>query len=129
MIKRAKRVENNVEPVTLKTLAECVGLAAGTISSILNHTPQSLAIPRTTRDRVFAAARKLHYQPNPFARALRTRQMPGASGKATPAAGSRVLVFEGAEQFLRAVAAMRQAGLSVPGDVAVAGADDVSAMS
>jgi DNA-binding LacI/PurR family transcriptional regulator len=127
MIKRAQPVENNVEPVTLKTLAECVGLAAGTVSSILNQTPQSLAIPRTTRDRVFAAARKLRYQPNPFARALRTRQMP--DGKATPAAGSRVLVFEGAEQFLRAVDAMRQAGLSVPGDVVVAGADDVSAMS
>jgi DNA-binding LacI/PurR family transcriptional regulator len=127
MIKREKRVENNRKPVTLKALAECVGLAAGTISSILNRAPQSRAIPQQTRDRVFAAALKMNYRPNPFARALRRRQMPG--GNAKPAAGSRVLVFEGTEQFLRAVDAMRQAGLNVPGDVAVAGADDVSAMS
>jgi DNA-binding LacI/PurR family transcriptional regulator len=129
MTKRAKHLETNVKPVTLKAVAEHVGLAAGTISSILNRAPQSRAIPQQTRDRVFAAALRMNYRPNPFARALRTKQMPDASGKARPAAGSRVLVFEGTEHFLRAVDAIRLAGLRVPGDVAVVGVDDIPAIS
>jgi DNA-binding LacI/PurR family transcriptional regulator len=36
-------------------------------------------------------------------------------------------VFEGGEHFLRAVNAIRQAGLRVPGDVAVVSAADISA--
>jgi DNA-binding LacI/PurR family transcriptional regulator len=108
-------------PATLKSVAECVGLAVGTISAILNETPQSLAIPEQTRTRVFAAARKLRYQPNPFARALRSRRV---GGQPAQASGSRVLVFKGPEQFMRAVDAMRQAGMNVPGDVAVVAAED-----
>lgn len=128
MIQDARKVEMNTEPVTLKGVAEYVGLAAGTVSSILNETPQSLAIPQPTKDRVFAAARKLRYRPNPFARALRTKKVP-TSGQPKPATGSRVLVFKGPEQFLRAVDAIRLAGLSVPGDVTIVGADDFSAAS
>jgi DNA-binding LacI/PurR family transcriptional regulator len=128
MIKRTTDRENNAERVTLKDVAEYVGLAAGTTSSILNGAPQSTAIPQRTKDRVFAAARKLRYQPNPFARALRAKRT-AASGQPAPAAGSRALVFDGSEHFLRAVNAIRQAGLSVPGDVAVFSADDISALS
>src|SRR5271163_3844954 len=91
---------------------------------MLNRAPQSLSLPQHTKDRVFAAAEKLRYQPNPFARALRTRQISAVSGTLTPGMGSRALVFEGAEHFRRAVDALRQAGLRVPGDVAVIGADD-----
>ena len=98
--------------VTLKAVAEYVGLATGTVSLVLNHQPDS--IPQQTKDRVFAAARKLNYQPNPFAR-----------GGPMLATGSRALVFEGAEQFVLAVNAIRQAGLRVPGDVSVVGGDDL----
>jgi DNA-binding LacI/PurR family transcriptional regulator len=129
MVKRTRYRDNNAEPVTLKAVAEYVGLAAGTTSSILNGAPQSLAIPQRTKDRVFAAARKLRYQPNPFARALRAKRIPSLSSQPGSAAGSRALVFDGAEQFLRAVDAIRQAGLSVPGDVAVFSMDDISAIS
>ena len=113
--------EKNAEPATLKSVAEYVGLAVGTISAILNETPQSLAIPQHTRARVFAAARKLRYQPNPFARALRTKR---TGVTPAPASGTRVLVFKGPEQFRRALDALREAGLNVPGDAAVVSGED-----
>jgi DNA-binding LacI/PurR family transcriptional regulator len=123
MIKHTSNSAKNLTTVTLKAVAEYVGLATGTVSLVLNHAPPS--IPQGTRDRVFAAARKLNYQPNPFARALRTRQIPGVSGKPRLATGSRALVFVGAEHFVLAVNALRQAGLRVPGDVSVVGGEDL----
>src|SRR6266852_8686520 len=127
MIKHTKNAAKKPETVTLKVVAEYVGLTAGTVSLVLNNAPQSSAIPQQTKDRVFAAARKLNYQPNLFARALRTRQIPAVTGTHGLASGSRALVFEGREHFLRAVNAIRQAGLRVPGDVAVVGGADISA--
>lgn len=119
-----KLSQGKQKPVTLKTVAERVGLATGTVSLVLNHAPQALTIPQQTRDRVFAAARELNYKPNPFARALRTRQTPlSAQGAQEFGGGQRALVFVGAEDFMRAVNALRQAGLRVPGDVSVVGAD------
>lgn len=123
MIKNTNDLDQQ-EPVTLKEVAQHVGLTAGTISAILNRAPQSRSIPQQTKDRVFAAARFLNYRPNPFARALRQRGLP-ASGSTAIGKGSRVLVFDGAEDFRRAVLALRQAGLSVPGELQ--GADDVPA--
>src|SRR5260370_39521882 len=92
-----KKIEKNGKPVTLKADAEYVGLAAGTVSSILNQAPQSRASPQQTRDRVLAAARKLRYQPNPYARALRTKRVFSASRHSKPVTCPRTLVFEGAE--------------------------------
>ena len=124
MISRRKNQTKKQGAITLKMVAEHVGLAAGTVSLVLNHTPQSMTIPQHTRDRVFAAARELNYRPNPFARALRTKQTPITGDSAQEfGSGSRALVFVGAEDFLRAVHAIRQAGLRVPGDVSVVGAD------
>lgn len=125
--KHTKNTAKKPETVTLKVVAEYVGLTAGTVSLVLNNAPQSISIPQQTKDRVFAAARKLNYQPNLFARALRTRQIPAASSTHGIASGSRALVFDGGEHFLRAVNAIRQAGLRVPGDVAVVSVDDISA--
>jgi DNA-binding LacI/PurR family transcriptional regulator len=121
---KEKKQAKQPETITLKMVAEHVGLAAGTVSLVLNHTPQSMTIPQHTRDRVFAAAREMNYRPNPFARALRTKQTPlAADDSPEMGSGSRALVFVGAEDFLRAVHAIRQAGLRVPGDVSVVGAD------
>ena len=127
MIKHTKNDTKKPVKVTLKALGERVGLAAGTVSLILNRAPQASSLPQRTKDRVFAAARELNYQPNLFARALRTRQIPAVSGAHGLDTGSRALVFEGREHFLRAVNAIRQAGLRVPGDVAVVSAADISA--
>jgi len=126
MTKRIRHAAKPPERVTLKVVAKCVGLAMGTVSVILNHAPQAAAIPHQTRERVFAAARRLNYQPNPFARALRTRHLSAAASTPRVAGASRALVFEGPEQFQLALHAIRQAGLRVPGDVAVVGADDTA---
>lgn len=128
MIKRTRHVAKKSEAVTLKVVAQRVGLAMGTVSVILNRAPQAKAIPQQTRDRVFAAALRMNYHPNPFARALRTKHISAAGIERSGGSGSRALVFEGADDFLRAVNAIRQAGLRVPGDVAVIGAD-VAAVS
>ena len=127
MIKQTRNTAKKLETVTLKVVAEYLGLTPGTVSLVLNNAPQSISIPQQTKDRVFAAARKLNYQPNLFARALRTRQIPAVSSAHGLASGSRALVFEGGEHFLRAVNAIRQAGLRVPGDVAVVSVDGISA--
>jgi LacI family transcriptional regulator len=128
-IKHKRTTAKNPETVTLKVVADYVGLTAGTVSLVLNNAPQSISIPQQTKDRVFAAARKLNYQPNLFARALRTTQIPAVSGTHGLASGSRALVFEGGEHFLLAVNAIRQAGLRVPGDVSVVRVADISAVA
>ena len=60
--------------VTLRTVAERVGLAPCSVSAVLNNTPASWSIPQRTRDRVFRAAAQLNYRPNLSARSLRTKR-------------------------------------------------------
>lgn len=60
--------------VTLKAVAEHVGLSTGTVSAVLNDAPSARHIPQATRERIVAAARKLNYRPNFFARSLRKRR-------------------------------------------------------
>jgi DNA-binding LacI/PurR family transcriptional regulator len=60
--------------VSLRTVAERVGLAPCSVSAILNNTPASGAIPQRTKERVFRAVAELNYRPNLWARSLRTRR-------------------------------------------------------
>lgn len=60
--------------ITLKVLAERVGLAPCSVSAILNNSEASQAIPQHTKERVYRAASELNYRPNHWARSLRTRQ-------------------------------------------------------
>ncbi len=60
--------------VTLKTVADRVGLAVGTVSAALNNSPAAKVIPAHTRQRILDAARELNYKPNYFARSLRLRR-------------------------------------------------------
>jgi len=60
--------------VSLRTVAERVGLAACSVSAVLNNTPASMAIPQRTKDRIFRAAAELNYRPNLWARSLRTKR-------------------------------------------------------
>lgn len=62
------------KPVTLKTIADQVGLAPCSISAVLNNSPAAQGIPQHTKDRVLRAAVHLKYQPNFAARSLRTRR-------------------------------------------------------
>ncbi len=61
------------EPVSLKQLAEHLGLNPATVSVVLNNVP-GRSIPPSTRERIKAAAEKLGYQPNLLARSLRNRK-------------------------------------------------------
>jgi DNA-binding LacI/PurR family transcriptional regulator len=60
--------------VTLREVAANLGLAAGTVSAVLNNAPSSRVIPEPTRKRIRAAAQKLNYRPNFLARSLRKRR-------------------------------------------------------
>lgn len=114
--------------VTLKMVADHLGLTPGTISAVLNDTHAARRIPQSTKDRVLAAVREFNYQPNPLARALRTGQsfVPDSEAHANATAhGALVIVAE--HQFLRAISAIQQAGLRVPDDFSVVGFDDLAA--
>ena len=113
----AKRVQTRV---TLRTIADHVGLTPGTISAVLNNTRAADRIPQHTRDRVIATARDLNYSPNPLARALRTGRsvtQNHVDGQVNITRGA--LVIMGSDQFERALTAIQQAGLRVPDDVSV----------
>ena len=56
--------------ITLRELAEQLGLSRTTISMILNDVPEATRFPEKTRQRVVESARKLGYRPNYFARSL-----------------------------------------------------------
>ncbi len=56
--------------ITLKKLAEHLGLSRTTISLILNDVPEAARFPEDTRKRVVESAKKLGYRPNYFARSL-----------------------------------------------------------
>ena len=70
----AERAGGRPPRVTLKVLAQHVGLAAGTVSAVLNNTPASSSVPQRTRDRIWAAAKELDYRPDFFARSLRGKR-------------------------------------------------------
>jgi DNA-binding LacI/PurR family transcriptional regulator len=117
---RKVRKSDGKRPVTLKIVADYVGLAAGTVSAVLNDTAAARAIPQRTKDRVLQAAAKLNYHPNPVARALRVNRTPSAKARDANR-GPGTLMFVGAEYYLRAIQAIRGAGLRVPGDVSIVG--------
>src|SRR3954468_23531231 len=60
--------------VTLKTIAEHLGLTPGTVSAALNNSAAARSIPEHTKRRILAAAQELNYRPNFFARSLRLRR-------------------------------------------------------
>jgi DNA-binding LacI/PurR family transcriptional regulator len=113
--------------VTLKIVADHIGLTPGTISAVLNDSDAARRIPQPTKDRILAAVRELDYQPNPLARALRTGQsiVPAEARENATAHGALVIVGE--HQFLRAISAIQEAGLRVPDDFSVVGFEDLAA--
>ena len=62
------------KPVSLKELAERLGLSPATLSLVINRSPVADSIPQETKDRILAAARKYKYRPNFFARSLRAQR-------------------------------------------------------
>lgn len=68
-----KRVGRD-QPISLKKLADHLGLSPATVSLVINRSAVADSIPQDTKDRIFAAARKFNYRPNFFARSLRTQR-------------------------------------------------------
>src|SRR5215813_150521 len=64
----------NQRKVTLKTIAEYLGLTPGTVSAALNNSAASRSIPQHTKNRIIEAAKALNYRPNFFARTLRLQR-------------------------------------------------------
>ena len=117
----------NEGSVTLRTVADYLGLTPGTISAVLNNTRAAQRIPQTTKDRIHAAARELKYQPNPLARALRAGK-PRVRAAAHDFGGTRgALVIMDADHFVLAMNALQQAGLRVPDDISVVEFDQAPA--
>ncbi len=60
------------ERVTLKDIAQKVGVHPSTVSRVLNRETRDMVSPEVV-ERVTATARELGYRPNPLARGLKTR--------------------------------------------------------
>jgi LacI family transcriptional regulator len=60
--------------VTLKMVAERVGLTKGTCSAVLNKSAASRSVPQHTQERILVAARELNYRPSFYARNLRVKR-------------------------------------------------------
>src|ERR1700733_13033211 len=88
--------------VTLKAVAEHLGLTPGTVSAVLNDGPSARSIPQETKNRIHAAAKELNYRPNCVARTLRNKRtytMGVIAEEIGDSYGSAVI--SGVEQYLR----------------------------
>ena len=87
--------------VSLKVLADHLGLSPATVSLVMNRAAVADSIPKTTQDRIFAAARDLKYQPSFAARWARTART-FTVGVLVPevSEGYAALVLSGIEEHL-----------------------------
>jgi DNA-binding LacI/PurR family transcriptional regulator len=91
-----------VPRVTLKTIANHLGLTPGTVSAALNDSAAARSIPERTKKRILAAAKDLNYRPNYFARSLRlqrTYTIGVIAEEIGDAYGS--MIISGIEEYLR----------------------------
>jgi LacI family transcriptional regulator len=88
--------------ITLRAVADHLGLTPGTVSSVLNDAPSSRSIPQWTKNRIRAAARELNYRPNFFAQSLRKKRT-STIGVIVEEIGDAFgsLIISGIEQYLR----------------------------
>jgi LacI family transcriptional regulator len=59
---------------TIRDVARQSGFSSSTVSIVLNDAPLARYIPKVTKDRIEATAKKLGYRPNLFARSLRSNR-------------------------------------------------------
>jgi LacI family transcriptional regulator len=87
--------------VSLKFLAEHLGLSPATVSLVINRSPAAKSIPHRTQERIRLAARELNYRPNFMARSLRA-QRSFTVGVVVPeiSEGYAALVMSGIEDHL-----------------------------
>jgi len=99
---RKKPAVRNEDKVTLKTIAQHLGLTPGTVSAALNNSPAARSIPEHTKNRIIEAAQALNYRPNFFARSLRLKRT-YTIGVIAEEIGDAygALVISGIEEYLR----------------------------
>jgi LacI family transcriptional regulator len=87
--------------VSLKFLAEHLGLSQAAVSFVINRSPAAKSIPHRTQELIRAAARELNYRPNHLARSLR-QQRSFTIGVVVPeiSEGYAALVMSGIEDHL-----------------------------
>jgi LacI family transcriptional regulator len=71
---QVKKAGQKPQVITLKAVAQHLGLTPGTVSAVLNDSPSARSIPQDTKNRIRAAATELNYRPNFFARTLRNKR-------------------------------------------------------
>lgn len=102
MARHSIHASRKTETVTLRTVAEDVGLAPCSVSAILNNSPAGRSIPQHTRDRVLRAAHQLNYRPNNSARSLRTKRTYTVALLAPDIGNAPAArIAAGAEEYLR----------------------------
>jgi DNA-binding LacI/PurR family transcriptional regulator len=89
------------QSVSLKSLAEHVGLSQAAVSLVINRSPGAKSIPHRTQELIRKAARELNYRPNHLARSLR-QQRSYTIGVVVPeiSEGYAALVMSGIEDYL-----------------------------
>src|SRR6266853_1319478 len=89
------------ESVSLKSLAEHLGLSKTAVSFVINRSPSAKSIPQSTQELIRRAARELNYRPNHLARSLR-QQRSYTIGVVVPeiSEGYAALVMSGIEDHL-----------------------------
>jgi len=99
---QAKKPGQKPAVVTLKAVAQHLGLTPGTVSAVLNDSPSARSIPQETKNRIRAAAKELNYRPNFFARTLRNKRTYTIGVIAEEIGDSYSSpIISGIEQFLR----------------------------
>jgi DNA-binding LacI/PurR family transcriptional regulator len=95
------RESDSARSVSLKFLAEHLGLSPATVSLVINRSPSAKSIPHRTQERIREAARQLNYRPNFMARSLRA-QRSFTIGVVVPeiSEGYAALVLSGIEDHL-----------------------------
>ena len=98
---KARRGPDRGLPVSLKGLADYLGLSPATVSLVINRSPVADGIPARTKERVLAAARRFNYRPNFMARSLR-KQRSFTVGVMVPevSEGYAAQVMSGIEDYL-----------------------------
>jgi DNA-binding LacI/PurR family transcriptional regulator len=89
------------QSISLKSLADHLGLSKAAVSLVINRSPAAKSIPRRTQELIRAAARELNYRPNHLARSLR-QQRSYTIGVVVPeiSEGYAALVMSGIEDHL-----------------------------
>ena len=99
---KTKKDEQKSMVITLKVVAQHLGLTPGTVSAVLNDSPSARSIPAETKARIHAAAKKLDYRPNFFARTLRSKRTYTIGVIAEEIGDSYgSLIISGIEEYLR----------------------------